>query len=355
MGSVTPLLAGDPAPWFRHRCTMPNGAYTFDMAAGRHVVLYFFRSSTDARTAAALAAIRRARAAFDDVDACFFGISADPADEERLAADLPGIRFFLDGDGTVAALFGRDPKTADGLWYVLDRLLRARGVLADADDATARVLAALATLGQARSGQQDAIAPALVLPDVFEREFCARLIAHYHASAKNPSGVMTQNAATGASHVVTDGSFKRRHDCVLTDRALIGQVQARIVRRVVPEIRKCFQFEATQLDRLILACYDSGDGGRFGAHRDNTVTAAAHRRFAVSININDEFKGGELIFPEFGPRRYRPSVGGAVVFSCSLMHAVTPVTRGKRFACLPFVYDEAAAAIKRANRVPLAG
>ncbi len=351
---MTPLLTGDPAPWFRHRCTTPHGAYTFDMAAGRHVVLYFFRSSADPRTAAALAAIRRARAAFDDQEACFFGVSADPADEERLAADLPGIRFFLDGDGTVARLFGRDPEHADGLWVVLDRLLRARGVLPDADDATARVLAALATLGRARS-EQDAIAPALVLPDVFEPEFCARLVAHYHASAKNPSGVLTQDAATGASHVVTDGSFKRRHDCILTDRALIGQVQARIVRRVVPEIRKCFQFEATQLDRLILACYDSGDGGRFGAHRDNTVTAAAHRRFAVSINLNDAFEGGELIFPEFGARRYRPPAGGAVVFSCSLMHAVTPVTGGKRFACLPFVYDEAAAVIKRANHAQAAG
>lgn len=350
MGTSTPLLAGDPAPWFRHRCTTPHGSYTFDMAAGRNVVLYFFRSSTDPRTAAALEAVRRGRAAFDDVGACFFGISADPDDEARLDADLPGIRFFLDGDGTVARLFGRDPHSPDGLWYVLDRLLRARGVLPDADAAAVRVLEAVASLATAPS-EQDAIAPALMLPDVFEPEFCARLIAHYHASARTPSGVITQHAGADASHVVTDDRFKRRDDCILTDRTLIGQVQARIVRRVVPEIRKCFQFDATQLDRLILACYDSNDGGRFGAHRDNTVAAAAHRRFAVSININDAFEGGELIFPEFGPRRYRPRAGGAVVFSCSLMHAVTPVTRGRRFACLPFVYDEAAAAIKRANRV----
>ena len=31
------------------------------------------------------------------------------------------------------------------------------------------------------------------------------------------------------------------------------------------------------------------------------------------------------------------------------MHLVTPVTAGRRLACLPFVYDEAAAALKRAN------
>lgn len=39
----------------------------------------------------------------------------------------------------------------------------------------------------------------------------------------------------------------------------------------------------------------------------------------------------------------------AVVFSCSLRHAVTPVTRGRRFVFLPFLYDETAADIRRHN------
>ena len=118
------------------------------------------------------------------------------------------------------------------------------------------------------------------------------------------------------------------------------------------EIRKAFQFEASRLERLIVACYDSDDRGCFGAHRDNTVRATAHRRFAVSINLNDDFDGGELLFPEFGSRRYRPSAGGALVFSCSLMHAVAPVVRGRRYACLPFVFDENAALIKQARAAP---
>jgi predicted 2-oxoglutarate/Fe(II)-dependent dioxygenase YbiX len=42
-------------------------------------------------------------------------------------------------------------------------------------------------------------------------------------------------------------------------------------------------------------------------------------------------------------------VGGAVVFSCSLQHAVSVVTRGRRFAFLPFLYDEAAALIREQN------
>ncbi|MGQ0675615.1 MAG: hypothetical protein ACT4N4_05950, partial [Rhodospirillales bacterium] len=57
----------------------------------------------------------------------------------------------------------------------------------------------------------------------------------------------------------------------------------------------------------------------------------------------------EVFFPEYGTRSYKPPVGGAVVFSCSLLHAVTRMTRGRRYAFLPFLYDDAAAKIREAN------
>jgi hypothetical protein len=38
-----------------------------------------------------------------------------------------------------------------------------------------------------------------------------------------------------------------------------------------------------------------------------------------------------------------------VVFSCSLLHEVLPVTAGRRFAFLPFLYDEAAARLRLEN------
>jgi len=121
----------------------------------------------------------------------------------------------------------------------------------------------------------------------------------------------------------------------------------------VPEIRKAFQFETTRIERYIIACYDSAKGGHFRAHRDNTTPGTAHRRFAATINLNDDFDGGELWFPEFGPRRYRPPAGGAVVFSCSLLHEAMPVTQGTRYAVLPFLYDDAAARIREANLASL--
>ena len=144
--------------------------------------------------------------------------------------------------------------------------------------------------------------------------------------------------------------FKRRRDVTIADPALREQLLARISRRLVPEIAKVFQFRSTRLERYLVACYDAEEGGYFRPHRDNETLGTAHRKFAVSINLNAEaFEGGDLRFPEFGPRTYRPPTGGAVVFSCGLQHEATPVTRGRRYAFLPFLYDEAGAAIREAN------
>ena len=65
---------------------------------------------------------------------------------------------------------------------------------------------------------------------------------------------------------------------------------------------------------------------------------AAHRRFAVTINLDADYEGGCLHFPEFGEDLYRPQPGSAIVFSCGLLHEVTPVTAGCRHALLTFLW-----------------
>jgi predicted 2-oxoglutarate/Fe(II)-dependent dioxygenase YbiX len=125
----------------------------------------------------------------------------------------------------------------------------------------------------------------------------------------------------------------------------------RIHDRLAPEIHKAYQFRATRMERYIVACYDATEGGHFRAHRDNTTKGTAHRRFAVSLHLNTgEYEGGLLRFPEFGRQLYTAPVGAAVVISCSLLHEATPVTRGRRYMFLPFLYDDQAATIRRQNQ-----
>jgi len=153
---------------------------------------------------------------------------------------------------------------------------------------------------------------------------------------------------------VQDPSHKKRRDYTIEDQDLIRHLQGRIIRRINPEIEKVHFFTPTRMERYIVSCYAAEDGGHFRAHRDNTTKGTAHRRFAVSINLNSDFEGGEVSFPEYGPRSYKAPPGGAVVFSCPLLHAVSRVTRGRRYAFLPFLYDEAAAKLREHNSVFLA-
>ncbi len=354
------LGPGDPAPWFSQR-SAGNPNYVFDTAAGRWLVLCFFGSAADPGSRAALDQVTAQRAVFDDEHASFFGISLDPKDEAegRVAESMPGLRYFWDFDGAIARAYGAVPRQAEPgegrvamrrFWAVVDPTMRIRRILPFRPDGSdvAELFACLRALPAPRlHAGFDVPAPVLILPEVFEAEFCRRLVALYEEKGGAESGFMRE--VEGKTVLLADHKHKRRRDYVIEDRDLIRQIQLRIQRRIVPEILKAHQFQVTRMERYLIACYDAEEGGHFRAHRDNTTKGTAHRRFAVSVNLNDGFEGGEVQFPEYGPRGFKMAAGTACVFSCSLLHRVSPVTAGKRHAFLPFLYDDAAAKIREAN------
>jgi peroxiredoxin/predicted 2-oxoglutarate/Fe(II)-dependent dioxygenase YbiX len=356
--SFKSLYPGDPAPWFRQNSTS-NPDYTFDTVAGRYVVLCFFATASDDLGRDALAAIEANRSLFDDNQACFFGVSFDPGDRERAREMMPGIRYFWDFDGKVGKLYGALPDDsaprsgsvpARRFWMVLDPMLRVRHVVPFRADGSDReeVLDILRKLPPvARFAGFEIQAPVLILPNVFEPEFCRHLIGLYEKDGGKESGYMRE--VDGKTVPVHNPDHKRRKDYVIEDPRMIRQTQSRIIRRINPEIEKIHCFKPTRMERYIVSCYAAEDGGHFRAHRDNTTKGTAHRRFAVSINLNDAFEGGEVSFPEYGPRSFKAPPGGAVVFSCALLHAVSKVTSGRRYAFLPFLYDDAAAKLREAN------
>jgi predicted 2-oxoglutarate/Fe(II)-dependent dioxygenase YbiX len=233
---------------------------------------------------------------------------------------------------------------------VLDPTLRIMTVIPFAPDGSdaAEVMQYLKDLpSRERFAGFEIQAPVLILPNVFEPAFCQHLIGLYEAHGGEESGFMRE--VGGKTVSVQDRNHKVRKDYTIEDPELIRQTQGRILRRVVPEILKVHQFQVTRMERYIVSCYAAEDGGHFRAHRDNTTKGTAHRCFAVSINLNGDFDGGEVSFPEYGPRSFKAPAGGAVVFSCSLLHAVSQVTRGRRYAFLPFLYDDAAARIREEN------
>ena len=344
-----PLMPGEPLPWFRAKAIGGSDNYVFDTAAGRFILMLFFGRAADPGAAEALACVARHRALFDDDKACFFGVTSDPEDESagRVAQQLPGIRFFLDPGGGLPGLFGAaaagEGNSDRRHWLLVDPMLRAVGTF-PLDKGEAAIAALRKAMAQMPLPDW---APVLMAPNILEPALCERLVEHHRETGGEPSGFMRE--VGGKTVLLTDPAHKMRRDREIADETLCGILRARILARLVPMVKRSFQFEATRMERYIVGAYPAGEG-HFRPHRDNTTRGTAHRRFAVTINLNaGDYDGGDLRFPEFGRRTYRAPTGGAVVFSCSLLHEATPVSRGTRYAFLPFLYDDSAARQREEN------
>ncbi len=352
-----PPRIGEPAPWFMCRSPI-NPEFHFDTIGGRYIVLCFFGTAGDEAARKTVEAFYARRERFDDVDYCFFGISIDPQDEAagRVEEQLPGMHLFWDFDQQVSRRYGLigspeatsySPRT-----FVLDERMRIVAIIPFAPDAEQHVATIMEILDRLpplkAASAADVPAPVLVVPRIFEPELCRMLIKYYDDLGGQESGFVRD--VDGKTVSIHDYGHKRRRDQEITDEKLRNACMYRIHDRLAPEVHKAFQFRATRIERYIVACYDSSTGGHFRAHRDNTTKGTAHRRFAVSVNLNTgEYEGGRLWFPEYGRQQYAAPAGGAVVFSCSLLHEAMPVTSGTRYAFLPFLYDDAAAEIRQQN------
>jgi hypothetical protein len=316
-------------------------------------VLCFLGSPDHPRAIAELGELLRESASFDEdhiVVACV--VTARPDDIAGLAAIAGNrISFLADHDGAISRTFGAEamPRTV-----VLDPMLRAIADIAwDAPqghaDTVRAVLHSLPVVDQ--SAGVPMLAPALMVPRVFSFELCDFLVRLYEQVGGEDSGF--QFDVAGKTATLSDYRLKRRSDVALVVPEVRELVRRQIVRRLLPQIERYYQFQATRMDRTIVACYDSEVGGHFHRHRDNVNAGARHRRFAVSINLNHDFDGCDLMFPEFGRKTYRPPEGGALVFSCGALHQVTPVTRGRRYAFLAFLYGEEDVSLREANNARL--
>lgn len=351
------FLPGDPVPSFFVR-GFSNPNYSFDSVAGRYVVMTFIGGTRLPGMAAFVEQLFQNAKPFDDDFASAFIVSHDRQDEidGRLHERYPGVRVFWDDDRKLAAMFGCIRNGAAGhdhmalQTWVLDPALRVLTVIPIENPATHFDAICTYLAGLQSPREIDSFAPVLVVPNVLEPELCREYIEYCRTVGAEDSGYMKTDPETGKTVLVVNYDHKRRADCTIEDKRLKDALAARIQRRLAPQIQRAFQFAATRMEGYLIATYDAEIGGYFRPHKDNTTLGTAHRRFAVSINLNaEEYDGGDLRFPEFGPRTYRPPTGGAVVFSCSLLHEATPVTRGTRYCILPFLYDDAAAAIRLKN------
>jgi predicted 2-oxoglutarate/Fe(II)-dependent dioxygenase YbiX len=350
------LAAGDRAPNF----VLPNPEGKFLMlyerVKGNPFVLFFCRPGDEAGRAA-LAGFAARRAAFAEAGIDLF-VVVDGSLAEAAALPCP-FPIFADPKGAITAGYrdaaglprgGTACFLLDGNQRVID--LRAGGGLGDGrGDGTGfgegeeSELAdwALRRFRKRRPTERlriSAVAPVLVVPEVLDPEACAALIRRWETEGHQEGAVDSMSDGVEMQRIYH--AMKKRRDHPIHDRGLLQELVALIGRRIAPELDKAFGFKGFRFDRFIVTCYAADRGDHFARHRDNLSPSTANRRFALTVNLNDGYEGGELHFPEYGPHLYRPEAGGAILFSCSLLHEVLPVTRGRRFTLLSFLRDPAA-------------
>lgn len=322
-----PIAPGERAPDF----ALPRGATTvryYSTVGGSPAVLVLVGDRDADTTRTVLGALRAGVPGAATVDV----VALDGA----CAEESDG---YHDVEGRVHDAYGVSGE--DGpVVLALDPSVRVAVVeqATDLDRAVGRI--AFAVAGLVHEPSERTIvrqAPVLLVPNALSQELRSEVIAAWSAGA-TATGV---EATVGQGRAeVQDEHRKRRRDHTVTDEGLLRTLTTHIGRRVMPELGRAFAYRATRFEGFKIGCYEETDRGFFEPHRDNLSADTAHRRFALSLNLNDDYDGGELRFPEYGPDRYRPAAGEALLFSGALLHEVLPVTRGSRYVLLSFLYGD---------------
>ena len=186
--------------------------------------------------------------------------------------------------------------------------------------------------------------PVLAVPDVFSSADNAYLMSIFQTRGQDyvePGHLALGDRTTDCKMRIPDLGRQDRIDHWVVETDTQAFISERLRTRLFPEIQKAFNYKVTRHERYRLARYEGERGGEQMGHRDNVDPTVAHRRFAVTINLNaEEYQGAELRFPEFNNQLYKPPSGTAIVFSCSLLHEVVGMREGSRFALLAFLFGD---------------
>ncbi|MDZ8187055.1 MAG: 2OG-Fe(II) oxygenase [Nostoc sp. ChiSLP02] len=354
------LTVGDPIPWF----ILPSNSnpnFHFNSIGGYRSILFFFGSSKNTYIRQIIDEFSNRQEDLAEYQVPFFGVSIDTDDSflAELIQNKTYFKFLWDFERKVSFQYGTCRLKNQGsneleyrpTIFVLDENLRIIKVLpiSATTNPCQEVFEFIQNLPPIAENIPAARqAPVLFIPNVLEPSFCQHLINLYEADGGEDSGFMRQ--IDGKTVAVYDYEFKKRRDYLVSEPELLKHINNIIMRRVKPEIEKAFQFPITRFERYLVSCYEANDKGFFNRHRDNTTKGTAHRRFAMSLNLNTgAYKGGDLRFPEYGLQLYTPNVGEAVIFSCSLLHEATPVISGQRFVLLSFFYNDEDARLRQEN------
>ena len=110
-----------------------------------------------------------------------------------------------------------------------------------------------------------------------------------------------------------------------------------------------WNFQIEQPQQIQFTKYE--EGGHYNWHRDAnrdlSKTGGKTRKISITINLNDDYEGGELEIDSEDhywtkhPRKVRQGLGSVCVFPSDTYHRVTKVTKGTRYSLVVWVMGDA--------------
>lgn len=351
---VTPLSEGDPALSFETRDE--NGhmlKLTDDYLSGGHLLLIFINRVELTHFDTEFAAIAKMQSDYEknNIKGVIITANSDTQKNRQMSRQYQLYWPVLnDSTGAVFASYGLHK--CHGISSRLVLLTPTRHIRRWLDSASSndenfqQKLETIMTTSVAESVAQETPwsiphAPILLIPNVLSPEECQTLISTFHPDVpllvRPPKG----GEFSGDYQIpVYEHNRQDRVDQIIKNKNNLAFLDQRIWGRVTPAIKKAFAFDVTRREDLHIARYKGERSGNHMGHRDNTTAAAAYRRFAFSMNLNDDYEGGELVFKEYSTRGYRAAPGTAMVFSSSLLHEVMATTKGTRYNLISHFFNE---------------
>lgn len=175
--------------------------------------------------------------------------------------------------------------------------------------------------------------PVLLIPDVISDDLAQRLVAYLDANS--------------ADAFRNTSDYKSRSH-IHPDKALEIELDDKLSKSLLPEIEKVFYSQISHRETYKICCYDAAEQGCFGKHRD-TIDPHLHRRYALTLVLNDDYEGGGISFPEYTDEIVEVPRNWAVVFPGSLYHQVHNIGVGRRYVLISFLFTEDEARIKEGS------
>lgn len=165
------------------------------------------------------------------------------------------------------------------------------------------------------------------------------IISYIKYKANKPMMIRGQHDEGDIDKNIRDVNGFTLDDSSISDKVYFKHIM-NIIFTYLPNYNVKFPFnKARKLNQIDLLKY--GPKGKYEVHVDNDT--GAYRTLSCILNLNDNYKGGDLVF--FNPinkkeyKRVKCKTGTIIFFPSTFLfpHSIEPITKGERYSIVSWL------------------